>query len=292
MAASVNDKFKKTFNAANPETTFVTTARTMGATTIICDNLTGWPDDTAVDFITYQIAGDGVSVEPGTQTDWVGIVSGSTITNIVRKAGEADSGNNVNDIVQMVPTATWANDLVEGLLVSHNKDGTLRFNQSIVQSINDAIIPLGARREYFGTKDTFDDDPARFGWLFMEKDVEYAKTTYQRLYDHLVSVDANSVKDHEGATFKFADKWFGTVGVSVDATQTEFNTLGKNGGSKAMQKHSHVISSTSAVLSGGGSFEYTMYTGGVGGPRNSQESGTGNSGNLQPYNSYNYIIKT
>lgn len=126
MPANIADKLRKTFNITNPETTFVTTARTTGNTTLLCDNLSGWPDDTAVDFITYQLDADEKSVKPGTQTDWKGLVSGSTLTNITRVAGEADSGNSVNDIVQMVPTGSWANDIIKTLLGIFNQDGSLK----------------------------------------------------------------------------------------------------------------------------------------------------------------------
>lgn len=124
MAASTNDKFRRTFNAGNPETTFVTATRATGVTTLSCDNLTGWPTDTGIDFVTYQLETDGETPKPGTQTDWKGIVSGNTITNIVRVAGASDTGNSVNDVVEAMPTGSWADDLVQGILESHNQDGT------------------------------------------------------------------------------------------------------------------------------------------------------------------------
>lgn len=140
MAASLNDKFKKTFNSANPNVTFVSTQRSAAATTLICDSLTGWPTDTAVDFITYQLDTDGVTVVAGSQRDWKGIVSSNTITNLTLIAGGTDAGNQVNDIVEMTPTANWANDLIEGILVSHDQDGTLKDDIVTTAKIDDGAI--------------------------------------------------------------------------------------------------------------------------------------------------------
>lgn len=125
MVASTSDKIKKSFNSSNPEVTFVTSTRAAAATTMACDNLTGWPTDTAVDFVTYRLDTDGVSPVSGTQIDWVGIVSGSNITSLVRKAGAADTGNAVNDVVEAMPTATWANDLATAVLTHSKQDGTM-----------------------------------------------------------------------------------------------------------------------------------------------------------------------
>ena len=138
------DKFKKTFNSANPVTTFVTSPRSGGATTIACDSLTGWPTSTEVDFITYQLSTDGVTPVANTQIDWVGTVSGSNIINITRKAGASDTGNSVNDVVQAMPTGTWANDLITGILVEHTQAGLHAIGSSstltspkVITSLND-----------------------------------------------------------------------------------------------------------------------------------------------------------
>lgn len=124
MAAGINDKFKKTFNSDNPNVTFVTTTRSGGSTTLICDSLAGWPTSTAVDFITYQLDTDGETVVAGSQRDWKGIVSSNTITNLTLIAGGSDAGSSVNDIVEMTPTGNWANDLISGILVGHDQDGS------------------------------------------------------------------------------------------------------------------------------------------------------------------------
>lgn len=99
----------------------------------------------------------------------------------------------------------------------------------------------------------------------------------------------------------FGGTWeaFGTgrVLVGVDTTQTEFNQVLKTGGSKYLQKHSHGEylnnnwgGRTPYVISGGGGTSQSGFyvnTSNVSQgtePQNlTGDSGTGNSGNLQPY---------
>lgn len=119
MTASQNDKVRGNYNSANPVTTYVTTIRTAGATTLICNNLTGWNTANKIDFVTYQLNSAGDGPEPGTQIDWTGIVSGSTITNLARVGGATDTGNAVNDIVEAMPTAKWGQDLADAINEEH-----------------------------------------------------------------------------------------------------------------------------------------------------------------------------
>lgn len=123
MAAGINDKFAATFNSANPNVATVTATRTAAATTLQCDDLSGWPTATVVHFSTYQINTSN-EVVAGTQIDWKGIVSGNNIGSLTRVAGATDAGNTIGDVVEMNPTASWADDLVDGILAEHEQDGT------------------------------------------------------------------------------------------------------------------------------------------------------------------------
>lgn len=92
----------------------------------------------------------------------------------------------------------------------------------------------------------------------------------------------------------------GRVPVGIDTSQTEFNTVEKTGGSKEMQRHGHEVTwgafdgrSISISASGSGqqtlnipNWEWTYNnTSGMskGGNVVAAYSGSGNSGNLQPY---------
>lgn len=122
--ASVNDKITDTRNAARPNSARVSAPRSVGGATLTCDSLSGWPTDSKVHFSTYQIDSN-LEVVTGTQVDWYGIVSGNTVGSLTLVDG-TDSGNSVGDVVEMLPTAGWGQDLADGLMVSHNRDGSLK----------------------------------------------------------------------------------------------------------------------------------------------------------------------
>ncbi|MDF2506267.1 MAG: Tail Collar domain protein [Microbacterium sp.] len=100
----------------------------------------------------------------------------------------------------------------------------------------------------------------------------------------------------------------GRIPVGLDATQTEFNTVGKSGGAKdhtltiaQMPQHQHSHNQAEGgnlSYSEGGVGTVTAYTTGFGSGRNNTSIMTGNQGNsqphnnLQPYVAMNYIIKT
>lgn len=137
MSAGTGDKFSDTYNAANPNVARVTSTRAAAATSLSCDNLAGWPTSTStkVHFSTYKINTSG-AVVAGTQIDWTGIVTGNTIGSMVRVTGATDNGNAVNDVVEMNPTAKWASELVNGILVEHTQAGVhaLTANSTLTSS--------------------------------------------------------------------------------------------------------------------------------------------------------------
>lgn len=154
------DKITRTANGGRPTATTATGTRSIAGTTLSCGSLSGWPTASAVHFVTYKIDTSS-NVIAGTQCDWKGIVSGTTITNLTLEAG-TDAGNAIGDVVEMLPTAQWGEDLAEGLEVEHNRDGTHagitatsitnagNYNQTggtfsvPSASISQAALPLGA----------------------------------------------------------------------------------------------------------------------------------------------------
>lgn len=124
MSANIADKLTNVSNGTRPVSTTVQTLRSAGVTTLACADLTGWATDTAVHFVTYKVNGQGAIVA-GSQTDWKGIVSGNTITNLTVTGG-TDAGNANGDIVEILPTARWAKELTDALRVTLNQDGTLQ----------------------------------------------------------------------------------------------------------------------------------------------------------------------
>ncbi len=122
--ASINDKFTEATNGSRPVPTTLTALLPSGASpgTATCGALTGWATNTAVHFVIYTVDVNGRKVS-GSQTDWKGVVSGSTITGLVLKAG-TNNGYAIGAIVEAAPTAAWADDVTEGIMVEHNQNGT------------------------------------------------------------------------------------------------------------------------------------------------------------------------
>lgn len=121
MPAAITDKFNQATNGTRPVPTTLTATRAIGASSITVGALTGWPTATAVHFSIYQVDTSGNKVA-GSQTDWKGTASGTTISNLTLEAG-SDSGDSVGAIVECGPTAAWANDVVNGILVDHDQSG-------------------------------------------------------------------------------------------------------------------------------------------------------------------------
>jgi hypothetical protein len=124
MAAGINDRFTNASNGTRPSPTTLNANLAAGSSpgTANCTALTGWATGTAVHFVIYKIDSNGKKVA-GSQTDWKGIVSGATITNLTLKAG-TNTGYSVGDVVEAAPTAAWADDMATGMQQQHNQDGS------------------------------------------------------------------------------------------------------------------------------------------------------------------------
>ena len=159
MAASTNDKITDTRNAARPVSTTVSSSRAAGGTTLTCASLTGWPTVSKGHFVTYQIDTNSDPVA-GTQKDCYGIVSGSTIGSLSVVDG-TDTGNAVGDVVEMLPTAAWGQDLSDALLIGHTRTGahvaSLPLTTPVISSIsNTGTITLPTSTDTLVGKATTD----------------------------------------------------------------------------------------------------------------------------------------
>ena len=144
MSANINDYFTKasSMNGTYPRVAVVTSARQTGASVLQCDDLSSWATDTPVHFSTYKTNAYG-SIDSASQTDWKGIVVGNNITDLTRIAGAADSGNAANDRVELNPTIGWLEDLIDGILIAHNQNGTLKNNAVSTASIANRAVTAG-----------------------------------------------------------------------------------------------------------------------------------------------------
>ena len=148
-------------------------------------------------------------------------------------------------------------------------------------------LPIGAIVPYGSTT-------APTNWLVCDGSA-ISRTTYAELF----AVIGTSFGVGDGSTTFNLPNLKGKVAVGQDTNDTDFDTIGEIGGSKELQAHNHEIfggydSGTttkdsitfSAQKSADGSYDY-----GYGGEKFIKNAGTGDSGNLQPYQVVCYIIK-
>ncbi len=135
MPGSTADLFRQ---VAAPSSRAVVTSlqqkKNAGSATCELALSTGWVDGntSAVDVVIYRKHIGGVlagQADSSTQTDWVAVRIGTTLTGMVLKAGVEPADGyaaDANTVVMCTPTAAWANDLVKGLLAGHNPDGSFK----------------------------------------------------------------------------------------------------------------------------------------------------------------------
>lgn len=126
MAASITDKLDRVTDSTTGRPTLTqlaTPGKAIGASALTCNDLTNWTTTSKIHFSIYNVTSAGVK-DPTTQTDWVGLVSGNTITNLQLTAG-TDRVYNPGAIVDATPTAAWAKDLYDNVRSHANQDGSL-----------------------------------------------------------------------------------------------------------------------------------------------------------------------
>ena len=155
--ASVSDKITKVKDGSNPNVARVVTPRPANSDTLSVDSLTGWTEDTAMHFMTYRVDSTG-KVVPGSQRDWKGMANKATgqIISLQIQNNAIDDGNLVGDIVQAGPTASWAQDLAEAMLESHNSDGSLKKGAVKAENIAKDSVTKDALKEGSITADKID----------------------------------------------------------------------------------------------------------------------------------------
>ena len=233
-----------------------------------------------------------LTVDPDTakQATFIGEVSGNSIINVKWTEGNLGASHDIGAVVVDYVSATHWGMISKHLGKSLNPNGSYKLTSELRALIAEASAPVGTERSYYGTKATFDADPANAGWLFPEPGVQYNRVDYPKLYNHFNTVDNTFIVDAD--KFTFPAKYFGTVRVSLDPAQTEFNTLGKGGGHKLMQAHSHALGQIVSNNAGGVTGLQREISKAGYGAEDTGIYGGGDSQNLQPYVTTFTIIKT
>ena len=116
----------------------LTAQKEKGAQSISVSTVDGWRIGEEQDFVMYEVNSDN-EVIAGSVTSWKGVsASNGTIANLIITGG-VDRLYPIGAVVMPTATSAWANDLISGLLKSHNPDGTLK--ESALPVIKPQVIP-------------------------------------------------------------------------------------------------------------------------------------------------------
>jgi len=119
----MSDLFRK--GKSNFATTLVTGIGTGTSETITLNSTAGLPTDTEIVLTFNRVTSSGV-VNPTSLVERIrGKISGSTLTAYTRGVDNTtEQAHSGGTVVEYVPNAEDMNDLVDGILVEHNQDGT------------------------------------------------------------------------------------------------------------------------------------------------------------------------
>ena len=167
-------------------------------------------------------------------------------------------------------------------------DGT---NWKVVNGqITGDTLPIGSQVPYGSTT-------APANWLVCDGSY-VSKTTYSELYAVIGDSYLEGGTAPEG-TFRLPNKK-GRNSIGYDPNDSDFNSIGKTGGSKALQQHNHSVIGQAVAVNGPNQqvSNNGVQLGGAWGPSTmglnksaTENTGTGNSENLQPYETDCWIIK-
>lgn len=141
MAAAITDLLDRVTDSATgrPVISALAGTKAIGAASITLSDATNWTTSAAIHFSIYTtVTVGGVTVkDPTSQTDWKGVLTGSTISSLTITGG-TDRSYNAGAIVEITPTARFAKDLYDWAVAHANQDGSLK--SSAVQT----ALGLGA----------------------------------------------------------------------------------------------------------------------------------------------------
>lgn len=126
---------------AGSATTLASPGKALGATTINLTSATGWPTATGVAFAMRRVDTKGNPIS-GTYTEWAGVLSGSTISNMLLLIGDdqAYAADGFTQVYVPVSYTAW-HRLITTLLTVHNQDGT--FKSGVIAAANMANNSVG-----------------------------------------------------------------------------------------------------------------------------------------------------
>lgn len=126
MPASPQDFYKKV--GANTVTTLAAPGKNLAATSINVGATTNYPTDTGI-VVGIRVVDSNGTIVPGTYTEWNAVVASSTAITIeavpVYGTDQVYPAGSLTQVFLMV-SSSLHNQMVDGLLVSHDQDGKLK----------------------------------------------------------------------------------------------------------------------------------------------------------------------
>jgi len=94
----------------------------VGASSINLSDATNWTTTTPIHLSIYKVNAQGYK-DSTTQTDWKGILSGTTVGSLAQTGGPTDQAYNAGDIVELTPTSRYAKDQYDWATEDHDVNG-------------------------------------------------------------------------------------------------------------------------------------------------------------------------
>lgn len=221
------------------------------STSITVPSTTNWPTTTGVVFAMDEVTtvnGEEERVE-GTYNEFVGTVaSGTQITNVDYVGGDAERSYSAGTTTRVyIPvSAERENRLVEGLLISHDQDGTLKDSAVLPSNLSSGmvaqIVETVSSAVATGTTTIPSDDTIpqnTEGTEFMSLSITPKSATNKLVIEVSATVSTNSPNGIIGALFKDSDANAIAAGKVRDVNGATPTCI--------VIKHSMVAGSTSAV---------------------------------------------
>lgn len=143
MAATNTDKFKK---GARRFTTTVGAGGISDAsvTTVPLSSVTGLPTDTAVEIVVDRVDASG-NLTLSAEEVITGVVSGSNLITCIRGVEGTAQAHSAGAVVEVRLTANQWDDMVDGLIVEHDQDGTHdTWLATLLATLLGSIYPVGS----------------------------------------------------------------------------------------------------------------------------------------------------
>jgi len=152
MAAANTDKFKKVSRRWTGQIGSGGVADGV-ATTIPLASSTNLPTDTAVVVVIDRVDVNGAATAALEETA-IGVVSSTNLINCVRGSEGTAQAHLAGAVVEILVTAKGLNDLMDGILVEHNQDGThsnITASSVTINSIAGAAPTAAGKIQYDST---------------------------------------------------------------------------------------------------------------------------------------------